>query len=124
MKIIAFDSHKRYTFARVEDQDGSKIQECRIEHRRGSIAGFLWQQPLGIKRIFRNRHGFTQQGQSGLSRLSKQSRVLRTLFVFLYDFYFFFGEPVEVVDEIVDLFIGNIKFPLNSSFFVRNLGGR
>jgi transposase len=47
VKVIAFDSHKRYTFARVENQDGSKTEECRIEHRRGSITGFLSQQPPG-----------------------------------------------------------------------------
>jgi transposase len=47
MKIIAFDSHKRYTFARVENQDGSQAEEYRIEHRRGRIAGFLCQQPPG-----------------------------------------------------------------------------
>jgi transposase len=41
MSIIAFDSHKRYTFARVEDENGSDVQESRIEHRRGNIAGFL-----------------------------------------------------------------------------------
>jgi len=41
MSIIAFDSHKRYTFARVEDKDGGNVQECRIQHRRGNIAAFL-----------------------------------------------------------------------------------
>jgi len=41
MSIIAFDSHKRYTFARVEDNNGEHAQEFRIEHRRGNIAAFL-----------------------------------------------------------------------------------
>jgi transposase len=47
MSIIAFDSHKRYTWARIEDEDGNNVQECRIEHRRGNIAGFLLQQEGG-----------------------------------------------------------------------------
>jgi len=46
MSIIAFDSHKRYTFVRVENENGEHPEESRIEHRRGSIAGFLsGQQP-------------------------------------------------------------------------------
>jgi len=47
MSIIAFDSHKHYTFARVEDENGENPQEFRIEHRRGSIAGFLYSQQPG-----------------------------------------------------------------------------
>ena len=39
MSIIAFDSHKRYTLARVENDDGEHPQEFKIEHRRGNIAG-------------------------------------------------------------------------------------
>jgi len=46
MSIIAFDCHKHYTFARIEDENGKNTQEFRIEHRRGNIAGFLsGQQP-------------------------------------------------------------------------------
>ena len=41
MSIIAFDSHKRYTLARVESEDGQQVQECRIPHRRGNIVEFL-----------------------------------------------------------------------------------
>lgn len=41
MQYIAFDSHKKYTWARVEDQDGRKIQEVRINHDRGALHGFL-----------------------------------------------------------------------------------
>lgn len=47
MSIIAFDSHKRYTFARVENENGEHPQECRIEHRRGNITGFLSKQQPG-----------------------------------------------------------------------------
>jgi transposase len=47
MSIIAFDSHKRYTFARVENDNGEHPQEFRIEHRRGNIAGFLSKQQRG-----------------------------------------------------------------------------
>jgi transposase len=47
MNIIAFDSHKRYTFARIEDENGQDVQEFRIEHRRGNIAGFLSRQAAG-----------------------------------------------------------------------------
>lgn len=45
--IIAFDSHKRYTFARVENDHGEHPEESRIEHRRGNIAAFLSRQPPG-----------------------------------------------------------------------------
>jgi len=47
MSIIAFDSHKRYTFARVENDNGEHPEEFRIEHRRGNIAGFLSSQQPG-----------------------------------------------------------------------------
>ena len=49
MSIIAFDSHKRYTFARVENENGENPQEFRIEHRRGNIAGFLSGQQPGSR---------------------------------------------------------------------------
>ncbi len=45
--IIAFDSHKHYTFARVENEDGAQTEEFRIEHRRGNIAAFLSGRPPG-----------------------------------------------------------------------------
>lgn len=41
MEIIAFDSHKRYTLARVEKTDGQLLKEERINHNPGNIAGFL-----------------------------------------------------------------------------------
>ena len=47
MSIIAFDSHKRYTLARVENENGEHPKEFRIEHRRGNIAGFLSSQQSG-----------------------------------------------------------------------------
>jgi transposase len=47
VSIIAFDSHKRYTFARVENENGEHPEECKIQHRRGNIAAFLSRQPPG-----------------------------------------------------------------------------
>jgi transposase len=47
MSIIAFDSHKRYTFVRVENNNGEHPEEFRIEHRRGNIAEFLSRQQPG-----------------------------------------------------------------------------
>ncbi|MGB9686264.1 MAG: IS110 family transposase [Rectinema subterraneum] len=41
MQYIAFDSHKRYTYAVVEDPGGNRIMEQRIEHRKGELAAFL-----------------------------------------------------------------------------------
>jgi transposase len=41
MEIIAFDSHKRYTLARVEKQNGQLLKEERINHHQGNIVGFL-----------------------------------------------------------------------------------
>jgi transposase len=47
MSIIAFDSHKRYTFARVENENGEHPKEFRIEHQRGNIVKFLSRQQPG-----------------------------------------------------------------------------
>ena len=47
MSIIAFDSHKHYTFARIESEDGNEIEEARIPHRRGNIVDFLSQLQKG-----------------------------------------------------------------------------
>lgn len=41
MQYIAFDSHKKYTWARVERPDGLPEREYRIEHDRGSMREFL-----------------------------------------------------------------------------------
>jgi transposase len=47
MSIIAFDSHKHYTFARVEGKNGENPKEFRIEHKRGNITSFLSRQQSG-----------------------------------------------------------------------------
>ncbi|MFH1614899.1 MAG: IS110 family transposase [Planctomycetota bacterium] len=41
MEIIAFDSHKRYTLARVEKPNGQLVKERRIVHCQGNIIRFL-----------------------------------------------------------------------------------
>ena len=41
MEYIAFDSHKRYTFASVQDRGGTILKECRINHERGALKKFL-----------------------------------------------------------------------------------
>ena len=41
MNYIAFDCHRRYTFARVEDASGRRLWEGRIPHRRGIFLEFL-----------------------------------------------------------------------------------
>ena len=41
MEYIALDSHKRYSFASVQEHTGAILKEARIEHRRGAIAEFL-----------------------------------------------------------------------------------
>ena len=41
MQCIAFDSHKHYTWALVQDEAGKVIREQRIDHVRGALRGFL-----------------------------------------------------------------------------------
>jgi hypothetical protein len=41
MQYIAFDSHKRYTWARVETIEGELIQEEKVWHEPGSLGKFL-----------------------------------------------------------------------------------
>jgi transposase len=41
MEYIALDSHKRYSFASVEEHTGAILSETRIDHQRGAIAEFL-----------------------------------------------------------------------------------
>jgi len=41
MEYIAFDSHKRYTFASVEEHTGNVLRTGRINHCRGAISEFL-----------------------------------------------------------------------------------
>ncbi|MFW6105312.1 MAG: hypothetical protein ACOC7P_01880 [Chloroflexota bacterium] len=55
MQYIAFDSHKRYTLASVEELNGRKFPETRIEHERGRIKDFLGQcesgSPVAVETI-------------------------------------------------------------------------
>ena len=41
MQCIAFDAHKRYTWALVEDERGNVVREERIEHSKGALIEFL-----------------------------------------------------------------------------------
>lgn len=41
MELIAFDSHKKYTLARIESEDGRTHREARIDHGPGAIRRFL-----------------------------------------------------------------------------------
>jgi len=41
MQYIAFDSHKHYTLARVEEVEGGTAREVRIDHERGALREFL-----------------------------------------------------------------------------------
>lgn len=40
MEYIALDVHKHYTWARVENEKGNKLYECRLAHARGTIENF------------------------------------------------------------------------------------
>jgi len=41
MQYIAFDVHKKYTWATVEDQSARVVRQGRIDHRRGALRAFL-----------------------------------------------------------------------------------
>ena len=41
MQCIAFDSHKHYTWALVEDETGKVLREERVDHTRGALREFL-----------------------------------------------------------------------------------
>jgi transposase len=41
MQYIAFDAHKRYTWARVEDEHGKAVRQGRIEHAKAALQKFL-----------------------------------------------------------------------------------
>ena len=41
MQYIAFDAHKRYTWARVEDQSARVRRQERIRHEHGAFGAFL-----------------------------------------------------------------------------------
>jgi transposase len=45
--LIAFDSHKKYTLASVESEDGRRQHEVRINHAPGVIQEFLSRYPKG-----------------------------------------------------------------------------
>jgi len=47
MELIAFDSHKKYTLASIESQDGRTHREARIDHGPGVIRRFLERCPKG-----------------------------------------------------------------------------
>jgi len=47
MQYIAFDAHKRYTHARVEDEKGNRLDERRIEHCPGALRTYLGQWGAG-----------------------------------------------------------------------------
>lgn len=55
MHMIAFDSHKRYTVASVQDRNGQIVKEARIDHGRGNISRFLGQwdegSPVAVETI-------------------------------------------------------------------------
>jgi len=41
MQCIAFDAHKRYTWALVEDERGKVVREGRVTHSKGALIEFL-----------------------------------------------------------------------------------
>lgn len=43
MEYIALDVHKHYTWARVENDQGQKLYECKLAHSRGTIKNFTKQ---------------------------------------------------------------------------------
>lgn len=47
MQMIAFDSHKHYTLASVQNMDGEIIKEERVSHLRGNIFDFLSKWDIG-----------------------------------------------------------------------------
>ncbi len=55
MQCIAFDAHKRYTWALVDDEQGRTLREERITHRKGTLIEFLAQcepgSPVAVETI-------------------------------------------------------------------------
>jgi transposase len=41
MEYIALDVHKKYTWARVENTQGDRLYECRLQHAHGNIRNFV-----------------------------------------------------------------------------------
>ena len=55
MEHIALDVHKKYTWARVENEGGEKLYESRLQHAHGSIKNFVarWtpQSPVAVETV-------------------------------------------------------------------------
>src|SRR5438445_7333204 len=55
MEYIALDVHKKYTWARVENTEGEKLYESRLQHAHGSIKNFIsrWerQSPVAVETV-------------------------------------------------------------------------
>src|SRR5262249_27929848 len=47
MQYIAFDAHKHYTLASVEQADGRLVRELQIPHERGALRQFLQRCDVG-----------------------------------------------------------------------------
>jgi transposase len=50
MEYIAMDVHKKYTWARVENERGDKLYECKLSHSHGTIENFVkrWTAGSGV----------------------------------------------------------------------------
>src|SRR5436853_7530642 len=55
MEYIALDVHKKYTWARVENTEGEKLYESRLQHAHGSIKNFISrgerQSPVAVETV-------------------------------------------------------------------------
>jgi hypothetical protein len=40
MEYVALDGHKHSSWARVENDKGDKVDECKLAHSRGTIENF------------------------------------------------------------------------------------
>jgi len=47
-----------------------------------------------------------------------------TLCILFDNLYFFIGQAVEGIDELVDLFVGGVDLSLDFAFFCGDFGGR
>ena len=72
MEYIALDVHKHYTWARVENDQGHKLYECKLAHSRGTIKNFTKQwspgTPVAVETVATG---------TGWSMRSKRVRVVR-----------------------------------------------
>jgi len=62
VEYIAFDSHRHYTQARVESEDGQRVREVRVEHDRGALRAFLIRGMANLKQ--RRTGSYTIKGYS------------------------------------------------------------